>query len=145
MAVRASSPRRCIACRKATAAVEFAIVFPIFIMMLFGIISFGAYITVVHGVQQLAAEATRAAVAGLDDGERVTLATRSIATNVGAYPLIAADRLTVARAVTDAATRNFSVTLRYDASDMFIFALPSFVPAPPTTVVRSASIQRGGY
>ena len=133
------------ACRGAAAAVEFALVVPIFLMMLFGIISFGAYLTVVHGVQQLAAEATRAAVAGLSDDERVTLAQSNIAGNVGSYPLISSARLTLTSAATDPASNNFSVTLRYDASNMFVFNLPSFVPAPPPVVVRSASIQRGGY
>ena len=90
-----------IACRKAAAAVEFALVIPVFLMMLFGIISFGAYLTVVHGVQQLAAEATRAAVAGLSDDERVTLAQNNIASNVAAYPLITSGRLTLTRAATD--------------------------------------------
>jgi Flp pilus assembly protein TadG len=75
MIARAFDSVRLIACRKATAAVEFAIIFPIFLMLLFGIISFGAYLAVVHGIQQLAAEATRAAIAGLSDSERVTLAT----------------------------------------------------------------------
>ncbi len=134
-----------IACRKAAAAVEFALVIPIFLMMLFGIISFGAYLTVVHGVQQLAAEATRAAVAGLSDDERVTLAQNNIASNVASYPLISSGRLTLTSAATDASSNNFSVTLRYDASNMFVFNLPRFVPAPPSMVVRSASIQRGGY
>jgi Flp pilus assembly protein TadG len=136
---------RLIACRKATAAVEFAIIFPIFLMLLFGIISFGAYLAVVHGIQQLAAEATRAAVAGLSDSERVTLATGNIAANAPSYPLIEMDRLTLTQASTNPTTHNFSVTLSYDASDMFVFSLPRFVPMPPATIVRSASIQRGGY
>lgn len=134
-----------IVCRKAAAAVEFALVIPIFLMMLFGIVSFGAYLTVVHGVQQLAAEATRAAVAGLSDDERVALAQNNIAGNVGSYPLISSGRLSLTSAATDPTSNNFSVTLRYDASNMFVFNLPSFVPAPSPVVVRSASIQRGGY
>ena len=136
---------RLIACRKAAAAVEFALVIPIFLMMLFGIVSFGAYLTVVHGVQQLAAEATRAAVAGLSNDERVTLAQNNIDANVGSYPLISSGRLSLTSAATDPTSNNFSVTLRYDASNMFVFNLPSFVPAPSPVVVRSASIQRGGY
>jgi Flp pilus assembly protein TadG len=145
MVVHAFDCIRLIACRKATAAIEFAIVFPIFLMLLFGIVSFGAYLAVVHGVQQLAAEATRAAIGGLSDSERLTLATDNIAANASFYPLIEMDRLTVTQASTDPTTRNFSITLRYDASDMFVFSLPSFVPAPPSTIVRSASIQKGGY
>lgn len=132
-------------CRKAASAVEFAIIFPLFLAVLFGIISFGAYLAVVHGVQQLAAEATRAAVAGLSDSERVTLALDNINGNVGSYPMISSKRLTLTSASTDPTSQNFSVTLQYDASDMFVFNLPALAPQPSPIIVRSASIQRGGY
>jgi Flp pilus assembly protein TadG len=46
-------------CRRGASAVEFAIVFPLFLFALFGIVMYGAYLAVVHGVQQLAAEAAR--------------------------------------------------------------------------------------
>jgi Flp pilus assembly protein TadG len=127
------------------AAVEFAIIIPVFLMIVFGIITFGAYLSVVHSVQQLAAEAARASVGGLTDNERVTLAEANIRNHVGAYLLIDPARLVVEQATTDAATSTFSVRLRYDAAEMFIFQLPTFVPMPPPQIVRSAAIQRGGY
>jgi Flp pilus assembly protein TadG len=132
-------------CPRGASAVEFAIVFPLLLTMLFGIIVFGSYLAVVHGVQQLAAEAARAAIAGLTNAERTALAQANITTNAPGYVLISPSRLTVARASTDAAGAVFTVELRYDASDMFIFNLPSFVPAPSPTIVRAAVIQRGGY
>lgn len=132
-------------CRRGTAAIEFAIVVPVFVMLLFGIISYGTYLAVVHGVQQLAAEAARASVAGMTDDERNTLARRYITGNIGAYPLLSAQHLTLDSVRTDAATGVFSVTVHYDLSDMPLFALPSIVPAPPSSVVRSAAILRGGY
>ncbi len=127
------------------AAVEFAIIIPVFLMIVFGIITFGAYLSVVHSVQQLAAEAARAAIGGLSDVERVTLAEANIRSHVRAYVLIEPDKLVVEQATTDALTATFSVRLRYDAAGMFIFQLPSFVPMPPPQIVRSAAIQRGGY
>jgi len=137
--------RRSAGCRRGTAAVEFALVVPVFLCLLFGIVSLGAYLTVVHGVQQLAAEAVRVAVAGLDDGERNRLARGYIDGNVALYPLLSPARLTLEQSATNAASGVFSLTLRYDLSDMFIFSLPAFAPAPPRVVVRSAAIQRGGY
>jgi Flp pilus assembly protein TadG len=131
-------------CVKGTAAVEFAMVVPILIVMLFGIITFGAYLAVIHGVQQLAAEAARAAMGGLDDTERAGLATQNVTANVAAYPLLTPARMHVG-AVTDAATQTFTVTLNYDASNLWIYALPALVPAPNPLIVRSAAIQRGGY
>ena len=144
--VRAARPiERLGDCRSGASAVEFAFVFPLFIAVLFGIIIYGSYIAIVHGVQQIAAEAARAAVGGLNDSERVTLARDNIAANIASYPLITAPRLTLASAATDAGTSVFAVTISYDASDMFIFQLPTFVPGPNKIIVRSAAIQRGGY
>jgi len=126
-------------------AVEFAIVFPIFLLVLFGIICFGAYLTVVHGVQQLTAEAARASLAGLTDSERLSLARDNINANIVSYPLLSVAHLAVKSASTDAATGTFTVTVQYDASDMFIFGLPGLVPAPNPLITRTSAIQRGGY
>lgn len=131
--------------RDGTSAVEFALVVPIFLTVLFGIITYGAYLGVLHGVQQLTAEAARASIAGLSDDERLSLAQANIAANVSSYPMLSANRLTVQSAATDSTTNTFTVTLRYDASNMFIFNLPNLVPAPNPVVLRSAAIQRGGY
>jgi Flp pilus assembly protein TadG len=132
-------------CSRATSAVEFAIVMPVFLIMLFGIISFGAYLTLTHDVQQIAAEAARASIGGLSDGERASLARDSITASAAAYPMLTPERLTVVSAVTDPATNVFAVTLSYDASNMYLFDLPQFVPALPTKIVRAASIKRGGF
>jgi Flp pilus assembly protein TadG len=137
--------RNSIADESAASAVEFALVFPVFLMVLFGIVSFGSYLAVVHGVQQLAAEAARASIAGLSDSERKTLAQGNIDANIKSYPLIDATKVTLESASTGADGLTFEVKVLYDASHMFIFSLPAFVPAPPTTVSRSAAIQRGGY
>ena len=131
--------------RTAASAVEFAMVMPIFLIVLFGIIAYGSYLAVIHGLQQLTAEAARASIGGLSDSERLSLATSDIDSNVGTYPLLTPDRLTIVSAATDASTGTFTVTVKYDASDMFIFNMPQFVPSPNKVIVRSASIQRGGY
>ncbi|MBL8581266.1 MAG: pilus assembly protein, partial [Rhizobiaceae bacterium] len=55
---------------KATSAVEFAIIAPVFILVLFGLIAYGIYFGASHSVQQLAADAARTAVAGLNAEER---------------------------------------------------------------------------
>ena len=65
--------------------------------------------------------------------------------NVNSYPLITASRVTVNAATSPSDTNVFLVTVNYDASNMFIYSLPSFVPAPPSTIVRTAAIPRGGY
>lgn len=140
-----STPFRLLKDCSAASAVEFALVMPVFLIVLFGIIVYGSYLAMIHGVQQLTAEAARAAVGGLSDGERLSLAQTDVNGNVGSYMMLQPARLTIVSAATDSSSGTFTVTLRYDASDMFIFNMPQFVPAPSPVIVRAASIQRGGY
>ena len=90
-------------CGRGASAVEFAMLLPLFLV--FGIVVFGAYLTMVHGVQQLAAEAARSSVAGLSETERVSLAENYVTTNAASYPLLEADRLTVSAATSGSAIR----------------------------------------
>jgi Flp pilus assembly protein TadG len=131
-------------CRRAAGAVEFALLLPMFLTLVFGIVIFGAYLTMVHGVQQLAAEAARSSVAGLTDGERNSLATSYVSTNAPTYPLLIAANLHVNAAPSTDDTHVYVVTVNYDASGSFIYALP-FVPAPSSSIVRSAAIPYGGF
>jgi Flp pilus assembly protein TadG len=131
-------------CRRGVAAVEFAMLLPMFLALVFGIVVFGSYLTMVHGVQQLAAEAARSSVAGMSDQERSSIASSYVTANVGTYPLIVASNISVNAATSRADPNVFVVTVSYDASGMFIYSLP-FVPAPPSTIVRSAAIPYGGF
>lgn len=131
--------------RDGTAAIEFAMILPVFLVLLIGIFAYGSYFALVHGLQQLTAEAARASIGGLSDGERMTLAQNNIATNLNRYPFLTRNDLSLTEAATDPATSTFSVTVSYDASRMFIFNLPDFIPMPPPVIVRTAAIQRGGY
>lgn len=142
---RLKRPSFFVADRRGASAVEFAIVMPIYLMMLLGIFAYGSYLALVHGIQQITAEAARASVAGLNDSERLSLAKDTIRTSIGSYPFIQGDELTLTSAATDAATGVFSVTVSYDASGMFIFNLPNLIPMPNPIIVRTASIQRGGF
>ena len=137
--------RKLAGARDGTSAVEFAIIFPIFLIVLIGLVVYGAYFGDVHGVQQLTAEAARASVAGINDGERLSLAKGNIDANVSFYPMLSPTRLTIDSAGTDPVTSTFTATVRYDASDLFIFLLPQLLPAPDPVIVRTAAIQKGGY
>lgn len=125
-------------------AVEFAMVLPIFLTIVFGIVVFGSYLAVVHGVQQLAAEAARSSIAGMSEAERGSIATQYVSANAGTYPLIDASRLKVSAAASASGAKVFVVTVSYDASSMFIYALP-LVPMPPSAIARSAAIPYGGF
>lgn len=129
---------------RGTTAVEFALVAPIFLALLLGIIGFGQIISVHHGLQQLAAEAARASIAGLSDAERDALARQFVAANAGAYVSLDAARIQVSTTATAPPQSATEVTLSYDLGDALIYRLaPAMLPDP--TVRRSAAIQRGGY
>ncbi|MGL5167832.1 MAG: TadE/TadG family type IV pilus assembly protein [Afipia sp.] len=126
-------------------AVEFAMIAPVFLMIVFGILMYGSYLAVIHGVQQLAAEAARSSIAGLSETERSSLANAYVTGNVNAYPLIDPNHLTVNAATSSSDANVFVVTVNYDASKMFLYSLPTFVPMPSPAIARSAAIPRGGY
>jgi Flp pilus assembly protein TadG len=131
-------------CRRGSTAVEFAMLMPIFVMMMFGIVVFGSYLAVTHGVQQLAAEAARSSIGGLTDTERSTLASSYVSQNAASYPLINPAHVSVNAAASPASSNVFLVTVNYDASDMFIYSLPA-VLAPPTQITRTAAVPYGGF
>ena len=87
--------KKFIPCRSGASAVEFALMLPLFLAIIFGIVVFGSYLAMVHGVQQLAAEAARSSVAGISDTERNSLATNYVAANAATYPLIVPANLSV--------------------------------------------------
>lgn len=132
-------------CRRASSAVEFALIAPVFLLIVFGILTYGTYFAVMHGLQQLAAEAARVSVAGITSDERTALAESYIDGNLGSYPLIEKVHLAIAAAPSSGNANVYVVTLTYDASAMLIYALPHLMPAPPPIIVRAAAIQRGGY
>jgi Flp pilus assembly protein TadG len=131
-------------CRRGATAVEFAMLLPVFLALVFGIVIFGSYLAVVHGLQQLAAEAARSSIAGMSASERSSIANSYVSTNVGTYPLITANKVSVSAATSPSDPNVFVVTVTYNASGMFIYSLP-FVPAPSSTIVRSAAIPFGGF
>ena len=133
-----------LSCRRGATAVEFAMLLPVFLTLVFGIVVFGSYLAVIHGVQQLAAEAARSSVAGMSDSERSSIASSYVTANVGTYPLITPNKISVNAAASSSNPNVFVVTVSYNAAGMFIYSLP-FVPAPSSTIVRSAAIPYGGF
>lgn len=132
-------------CRKGASALEFAIVSPLLFLMIAGILVYGVYFGAVHSVQQLAAEAARATVAGLSDNERATLANGHVRDSASSYPLLDPGRLQTAAQASPADSELFVVTVTYDASNLGVLGLTGLVPGPSQTIQRSAIVRRGGY
>ena len=126
-------------------AVEFAIVAPLFILILGGILLYGVYFGVALSVSQVAAEAARASIAGLDDTERGQLAHTRADEMVASNPMLDAGRIDVDAASDPGNSQTFVVTINYDASNLPIFAFAGLVPSPSHTIVRTSSVRRGGF
>jgi Flp pilus assembly protein TadG len=137
--------RRLWADRHGANAVEFALVAPMVILLLFGIIGFGYVFGVYHSVQQIAAEAARASVAGVSDPERDTLARDFVSASLGSYLLLDPAKLRVTTAQSGPPHQTFEVAIRYDMSDTLLASLSALVALPPPLVERRAVVQRGGY
>lgn len=123
-------------------AVEFALIGPLFVILLIGLVVYGGWFWMAQGVQHLAAEGARAAVAGLDVAERDRLARAAVTETATAATILTPARLSVA--VTDT-EREIRVTVSYDAAGEPIMALAGLVPSPPTTIERAAAVRVGGY
>ena len=127
--------------RRGVAALEFALVAPMLILLMIGIVVYGGWFWMAHSVQSLASEGARAAIAGLDPTERATLARSFVGGQVGDLGL-RADRASVEVESTASVIR---VNVVYDASDHPLMALAAIVPAPPRTIRRTAVVRLGGY
>lgn len=127
--------------RRGVAAIEFAIVAPLLIMMMFGMIMYGSWFRMAHSVQSMASEGARAAIAGLDPAEREQLARAFVGLQVGDLGLDSAKA-----AVEVESTPNvIRVNIAYDASDHPLMALSGLIPSPPKVIRRTAVVRLGGY
>lgn len=141
----AKDARRMLSDDSGAIAVEFALVAPVLLMALLGILSYGMYFGVANSVQQLAANAARASVSGLNDDERAAIARQHVAVEAPAYVLLDASRASVRAAPSSSDPAMFQVAVSYDASRMAIWAFSGIIPLPSKTITRTAVIQRGGY
>lgn len=128
-----------------SSAVEFAIVLPVFLTILLGIVAYGIYFGALSSTAQLAADAARSSIAGLTDQERIDIATASVFSNVSQYPLLSDSGISVDAGIVDGDPNEFRVAVRYDASDLPIWTFAPFLPLPSKEIRQVAVIRRGGY
>lgn len=125
-----------------TAALEFALVSPLFLFLIIGIVVYGSWLWMAQGVQSLASEGARAAVAGLDPGERDELARDAVDDGLaGAGMLDPA----LTRVAVSSDARLIRVVVSYDAASHPLMAMATLVPPPPAHIERSAVVRIGGY
>lgn len=127
-----------------TSAVEFAILMPVFLLLLTGMLAYGIYFSAAHSLQQLAADAARTAIAGLDEAERNELVGDFLAANADSYALIDPARLSATIGDKPGGIDHYRVVLTYDASDLPIWNLYPPLPLPSQQIAFSSTIRRGG-
>lgn len=128
--------------RSGASAVEFAIVGPLFLMMLMGIVAYGGYFWIAHAVQQVANDSARVAIGGLTASERASLAQSVLTSEIGSYAMLSASDASVTVADQN---QTVTVTIAYDASKTPFWSLYRALPMPSSTVTRSATVRLGGY
>ncbi|PZO02896.1 MAG: pilus assembly protein TadE [Alphaproteobacteria bacterium] len=126
---------------RGSAAVEFALVGPMFILLLIGTVVYGGWMWMAQGVQHLAAEGARAAIAGINADERAALARSAVSDSLEGTILDA--KSVQVSVVSDAGA--VRVTIIYDASGHPLMALAKLVPSPPQSIRREAVVRTGGY
>lgn len=125
--------------RRGAVLVEVALCLPILIIMMIGIIAYGAWLGTASAVQQIANEAARAALAGLDATERGTLVDQTVNRSIAGSPLLRPELLSVAKTQDGAF---YSVAVSYDVSQSPLFtALP--VPLPAGRIRRTSVVKLG--
>lgn len=133
------------ACVEGGAAVEFALVAPVLLALLAGILAFGIFLGASNTLRQLAAEAARASVAGVTDAERASLAQQRVAVSLAAGSFFRPGSVGVQVGPDAADPTLYTVTLSYDARALGLGTLARLVPAlPPETLRSTVSVRRGG-
>lgn len=125
-----------------SAAVEFALIGPLFILLLIGAVVYGGWLWMAQGVQHLAAEGARAAIAGITADERTALARSAVSGSIDGTTIL--DPQAVAVSVTTD-PGSIRVIVTYDASGHPFMALAKLVPSPPRSIRREAVVRTGGY
>ncbi len=127
-----------------TSAVEFALLSPLYFLLMFGMAAYGIYFGASHSVQQLAADAARTAVAGLSATERQALASDFVSRNASTYAFVDGARIGVVVADNPRDASQFEIALTYDARGLPIWNLFRGLPLPDMTISRRSTIRIGG-
>ena len=125
-------------------ALEFAIVAPVFFMLVFGILIYGYYFASMSMLNHIAYESARATVSGLSDGERNLLAmTRANELISELDGFIDSDSIQV-----DAAADGegiYAVTVHYQFSALGLIGASSILPLPAPEQTIRVEMSHGGY
>jgi Flp pilus assembly protein TadG len=128
------------------AAVEFALIAPLFLMLVFGIMIYGIYYTVWIAVTEAATEGARASVAGLTTAERESLATAMVQNIFASYaPMLTLPAGQPTFPSTGGNAGLFKVSVTYDISGFGFNSLAGLLPVPLSNPSATVTVSNGGY
>jgi Flp pilus assembly protein TadG len=125
------------------AAVEFALIAPLFLALVFGIIGYGIYFGAWIAVRHASAEGARAAVAGLSTTERQTLARNMVKTIFTGYAPVFQWTEDMVTADAGGCTNCFRVQVTYKLPGLKM--LSELLPALPTEISVTSTVPNGSY
>jgi Flp pilus assembly protein TadG len=130
--------------KRGASAIEFAFLAPLFLLLLLGMVAYGIYFGAAHSIQQLAADAARTAVAGVNAADRQNLVSAFISRNAGGYAFVEPSKLVVVAKDSTADEDQFVVSVSYDARNLPIWDLLPALPMPEVIIARQSTIRMGG-
>ncbi len=130
--------------RSGSSAVEFAILAPVFLLLVFGMIAYAIYFGAAHSVQQLAADAARVSIAGLSNDERAEIVSAYLEANAGTYLLLDRRKLTFSVGESESDSDQYQISVAYDASELPIWNLYPPIPLPASIITFASTIRKGG-
>ncbi|MBL0916316.1 MAG: pilus assembly protein [Sphingopyxis sp.] len=122
---------------RAAAIVEMALVLPLFIALVMGILVYGQYFMLAHAVQQSANDGARAAIVGLDPADRRSIATRAVDRSMASISGFSPASRAVAVSETSEAV---TVAVTYTVPEAS-FLRSSFVPSPDNVIRARATFE----
>ncbi len=127
------------------AAVEFAIVAPILLMLIFAVILYSLYFAAYMGVREAAAEGARAAMAGMSTSERSQLAIARATDIMNSYGALMGASSTATITAAQQATGTLTVSVSYDISSSPILKYGALLPMPSSTLQSNVIVANGSY
>ncbi|MBI1391464.1 MAG: pilus assembly protein [Alphaproteobacteria bacterium] len=129
---------------RGVSAVEFALVAPVFLFLLFACASYGVYFSAEHSLQQISADAARTALAGASDEERLRLIEDYLDREAGQYPFIERAGIEYAVELAGAGRSTLVVTVTYRPGRLPVWRIWPHLPTPSGLIQKRASILVGG-
>lgn len=119
-------------------AVEFVLIAPILLTLLFGIVTVGYFMGISHSVSQLASGAARSSVTGLDETERRSIATAYLDEAGKRYPLLVQEAVSSTIAFDNTGGDGVTVSVVYSVDGSLLDIANDFLGLGITTIDGNA-------